>query len=157
MYAIYRFSLPRFLSQARLEKKAGPGSRGQFKVEADLVTSSSDLYTLHPPDEPFAVVGLHACGNLAVDAAELYAKTPSCSFTFVVGCCYNMLVEEFDDTDPYTVKERDAGRFRFPVSERLRKRRFGLTRNARMLGLYAPQRISAVVSEKPDVTAMVRT
>ncbi|CAG0916852.1 unnamed protein product [Notodromas monacha] len=134
----------------RLEKKTKIEAKGSgtFRIEADLINSSSDLERLNPDGEEFAIIGLHACGNLAVDAAQLYTRTKSCSAMFIVGCCYNMLVEEFDASDPYTVEERIAGRFRFPVSSFLREKSFGLSRNAKMLGLYAPDRINASSLER---------
>ena len=43
--------------------------------------------------QPFAVVGLHTCGDLASTAFRLFAAVPTARSVCIVGCCYHHITE----------------------------------------------------------------
>ncbi|KAL1122980.1 hypothetical protein AAG570_003304 [Ranatra chinensis] len=72
------------------------------------------------------LIGLHTCGTLASACLRHFVRDEaSYDFLINVGCCYN-LMEEVDYAAP----------------SYLRRRRFGMGRNARMLALQAKPRLS---------------
>ncbi|CAL4059824.1 unnamed protein product [Meganyctiphanes norvegica] len=133
---------------------------------ASHTTLSGDL-----EDKPtLGIVGLHTCGNLASISLELLVSNPCVHFLCNVGCCYHLLKEEFcNDTytkstpklstdedicpkddryencsfDPLHPKENPNTCVGFPQSSYLKKRKFRLGRNARMLAAQATDRLEA--------------
>lgn len=43
--------------------------------------------------QPFGVVGLHTCGDLASTSLRVFAQVPSARLVCVVGCCYHHITE----------------------------------------------------------------
>lgn len=84
----------------------------------------------------YGLVGLHTCGKLSPVCLKQFANNSSCSFLINVGCCYHLL-DEGDSGD-------------FPMSEYLKNANFKLGRNARMLSLQAPARISSSKNIKTE-------
>ena len=56
---------------------------------------------------PFAVVGLHTCGDLACSALRLFAQVPQVACVCVVGCCYHHITENITEEEG----KRDHGLF----------------------------------------------
>ncbi|CAN7995028.1 unnamed protein product [Ixodes hexagonus] len=84
--------------------------------------------------EDVIVCGLHTCGDLASSALKLFVRCPRAKVLCLVGCCYHLIQEEF-------VEPQSGGRqFGFPMSEALRKRKYVLGRNARMLAAQCAER-----------------
>ncbi len=44
--------------------------------------------------EPFCIVGLHACGDLTSTALRMFVSLPTAAAVCVVGCCYHHITEE---------------------------------------------------------------
>ncbi len=44
--------------------------------------------------EPFCIVGLHACGDLTSTALKMFVSLPTAAAVCVVGCCYHQITEE---------------------------------------------------------------
>uniref|UniRef100_A0A1B6J4W2 Methyltransferase domain-containing protein n=1 Tax=Homalodisca liturata TaxID=320908 RepID=A0A1B6J4W2_9HEMI len=90
-----------------------------------------------------ALVGLHTCGNLAASSLRMFANNPVHMKCLVnVGCCYHLIVEEFDTNPPWLEVQSAASGIGFPMSTYLRDEGFVLGRNARMLAAQPPDRIS---------------
>uniref|UniRef100_A0A1B6MMQ1 Methyltransferase domain-containing protein n=2 Tax=Graphocephala atropunctata TaxID=36148 RepID=A0A1B6MMQ1_9HEMI len=90
-----------------------------------------------------ALVGLHTCGNLAASSLRLFANNPAHMRCLVnVGCCYHLIVEEFDTNPPWLEVQSQASGVGFPMSAYLKHEGFVLGRNARMLAAQPPDRIS---------------
>ncbi|XP_029848257.2 methyltransferase-like protein 25 [Ixodes scapularis] len=78
--------------------------------------------------------GLHTCGDLATSALKLFVRCPRAKVLCLVGCCYHLTEEEF-------VTPQNGGKqFGFPMSRALRKRKYVLGRNARMLAAQCAER-----------------
>lgn len=45
------------------------------------------------PQEPFCIVGLHTCGDLAANVVRLFLQSPTAGAMSVVGCCYHHITE----------------------------------------------------------------
>ncbi len=44
--------------------------------------------------EPFCIIGLHACGDLTSTALRMFSSMPTAAAVCVVGCCYHHITEE---------------------------------------------------------------
>ncbi len=44
--------------------------------------------------EPFCIIGLHACGDLTSTALRMFSSLPTAAAVCVVGCCYHHITEE---------------------------------------------------------------
>lgn len=88
------------------------------------------------------LAGLHTCGNLAASSIRLFVENPDIRCLVNVGCCYNLITEEFD-THPLWLEESPGpGEIGFPMSAYLRDQKLVLGRNARMLATQPPDRMS---------------
>lgn len=100
-----------------------------------------------PQDELDGVmlVGLHTCGNLAASSLRMFINSPRDVTCLVnVGCCYHLLVEDFDLNPPWLDIELQSSGVGFPLSAVYRDQKFCLGRNARMLAAHSPERVSHV-------------
>lgn len=59
----------------------------------------SDPYTCEPGQQ-LMLTGLHTCGNLAPSILRIFVANPDTRVLCNVGCCYNLLDEEFTISDP---------------------------------------------------------
>eukprot|EP00731_Ephydatia_muelleri_P021994 Em0014g585a len=75
--------------------------------------------------QPCMIVGLHTCGDLAVNILRLFCDISAIKAVCVVGCCYNHCTENEDCTD--------GSKPGFPVSTHLRSIGAHLGRTARLL------------------------
>lgn len=128
-------------------------------------------------DKKVALVGLHTCGGLAVKCLQCYIKnTILAQFLCNVPCCYHMLKEQFEPVntyllnrnnylDSFTIEINDnryhtkdfdpfhqllSDGFEFPLSSHLKKNKFYLGRNARMLATNAPCRMKENVQVRTN-------
>lgn len=89
------------------------------------------------------ITGLHTCGNLAPTSLRLFINDPeNLTCLFNIGCCYNLLSEEFDPNVDMCNDKSVSSDFGFPMSVYLKKLKFLLGRNARMLAAQAQDRVS---------------
>ena len=85
--------------------------------------------------QPFTLVGLHTCGDLAPSMLRIFSTNPIMHCLVNVGCCYHLVTEEFARADewdrdhPGVVAGPSSG---FPMSSHLRGKEFALGRSARM-------------------------
>jgi len=88
------------------------------------------------------LAGLHTCGNLAASSIRLFVKDPDNIRCLVnVGCCYNLIAEEFETRPSWLEEPPGSGDIGFPMSACLREQQFVLGRNARMLATQPPDRM----------------
>ncbi|XP_014681418.1 PREDICTED: methyltransferase-like protein 25 [Priapulus caudatus] len=92
--------------------------------------------------------GLHTCGPLAATSVRKFADDSSVHAICNVGCCYHLLTDEFaSERVVGTATERGVATAdaepTFPMSDFLRRRRFVIGRNGRMLAAQAVERLSA--------------
>lgn len=80
--------------------------------------------------------GLHTCGNLASTCIKVYNKHDYIKSICNVGCCYHLLTEQYEGANT-------TAEFGFPLSDHLRKKKFVLGRQARMLASQSIDRILA--------------
>ncbi|XP_070535072.1 probable methyltransferase-like protein 25 isoform X2 [Ptychodera flava] len=112
----------------------------------DTDTELSTLYTVNagkPSEtgeetEPLLLTGLHTCGDLAPSILRLFTKNQSAKVLCNVGCCYNLLTEEFEDDTEVSDTE-----FGFPMSDVLRQMKAKIGRGARMLACSSVDRSAA--------------
>lgn len=90
-----------------------------------------------------AIAGLHTCGNLGANTLRHFVKNDRIGVVMSIPCCFNLIHEEFirdyfNDIERVNDVPNDFG---FPISDYLRSKKFGLGRNARMLGTQCLERI----------------
>lgn len=84
------------------------------------------------------LTGLHVCGNLASTCIKLFCKNEDVLSVCSIGCCYNLLTEKFE----MGLNSDDAHcDFGFPMSNFLKKLKYCLGRNARMIACQPIDRI----------------
>lgn len=64
-----------------------------------LETAERDSQGAFQSWQPFGVVGLHACGDLASTALKLFAEVRSARAVCVVGCCYHHITERDEESE----------------------------------------------------------
>uniref|UniRef100_T1JB62 Methyltransferase domain-containing protein n=1 Tax=Strigamia maritima TaxID=126957 RepID=T1JB62_STRMM len=115
---------------------------GTFKCINHSIENTSPLTDLwceiYPElkSKDFLLVGLHTCGDLSVKMMNLFLQSPDVKVFFNIGCCYNLLEEEFSVDDKNVVANSC-----FPLSKTLRDRKFYLGRKARMLAQQSLHRL----------------
>ncbi|XP_041453190.1 methyltransferase-like protein 25 [Lytechinus variegatus] len=105
--------------------------------------------------EPFMMVGLHTCGDLAPSMLRIFQSNPSMHCLCNVGCCYHLVTEEFareDEWDRENAGMKVAGSCGFPMSEYLREKKVALGRGTRMAACLAADRIAS--QKTVDVTGL---
>ncbi|XP_043279557.1 methyltransferase-like protein 25 isoform X2 [Venturia canescens] len=63
-------------------------------------------------EEEFCLIGLHACGDLGVDACDLFSKIPSAKILILLSCCYHKM-----ENKPHECTDKFRN---FPISETLK-------------------------------------
>ncbi|XP_043204996.1 methyltransferase-like protein 25 isoform X1 [Amphibalanus amphitrite] len=128
-------------SQDRSRHRPAPG---RLTPVDQLVTSGthlSELVALHGDGyRPVAVVGLHTCGDLAVNSIRMFNEMPQASLLVNVGCCYHLQRERFEGQ---FWADLDLQEVSFPLSRPLLERRFALGQQARGLAAQASERIAS--------------
>ena len=81
-------------------------------------------------------------GNLAPASIKIFANNPKSKFICNVGCCYHHITEEFY-VNPNPEKSDSETTAMFPMSEKLRSRKYWLGRNARNLAAQPLERLAA--------------
>ncbi|XP_023241708.1 methyltransferase-like protein 25 [Centruroides sculpturatus] len=81
--------------------------------------------------------GLHTCGNLSGASIRQFVTCGSVKILCQVGCCYNLLTEEFCQEERAEGINSETG---FPLSSFLREAKFSLGRNARLLASQCRER-----------------
>ncbi|ESO02280.1 hypothetical protein HELRODRAFT_65351 [Helobdella robusta] len=78
---------------------------------------------------------LHACGDLSSHILNLFVDSDRATVLCLVGCCYNLLTEEFPSKEFHdnAAKQGLSYGYGFPMSSHLRNRSFHLGKNARSL------------------------
>lgn len=87
-----------------LQKRLGTDSIGFYTPVQIEITEKTDLdqiLELHggAANQRFLICGLHTCGNLATSSIRLFTKSSEAKTLCIVGCCYNLIKEEFDSED----------------------------------------------------------
>lgn len=85
--------------------------------------------------QPFMMVGLHTCGDLAPSMLRIFQSNPSMHCLCNVGCCYHHVTEEFAKKDEWDREHsgvKMGSSFGFPMSDYLREKKVALGRDARM-------------------------
>ena len=62
-----------------------------------LETAERDSKSAFKSWQPFGVVGLHTCGDLASTALRVFAQEPRARVMCMVGCCYHHITETKED------------------------------------------------------------
>lgn len=130
-----------------------------YQRSTHFITPQTDFQRLfgeHFPGESttpaagFCLSGLHTCGNLAASCAQIFRRNAAVRLLCNVGCCYHLLDEQFVGQDlhverhhPAALAEGEPTMLGFPLSAHLRKQRFRLGRNARMLASQSLERTVA--------------
>lgn len=77
-----------------------------YHTITEFITPSTDFNALakeHFPDlsteSTFHLTGLHTCGNLASACMKIFVANPNLKLLTNVGCCYNLLTEEFRESE----------------------------------------------------------
>ncbi|XP_030843845.1 methyltransferase-like protein 25 [Strongylocentrotus purpuratus] len=109
-------------------------------LQCDENASSFDL------TQPFMMVGLHTCGDLAPSMLRIFQSNPSMHCLCNVGCCYHHVTEEFAKKDEWDREHsgiKMGSSFGFPMSDYLREKKVALGRGARMTACMAADRIAS--------------
>ncbi|XP_072170021.1 probable methyltransferase-like protein 25 [Diadema setosum] len=138
----------RNVGRTREESGAFVSLTGYVDEETDIGNMlGSDQETNHfDLTEPFMMVGLHTCGNLAPSMLRIFVANPSLQCLCGVGCCYHHVTEEFAKTDEWDREHPGVEMgtsYGFPMSSWLRERNFALGRGARMTACMAAERVAA--------------
>ncbi|XP_063970159.1 probable methyltransferase-like protein 25 [Lytechinus pictus] len=106
--------------------------------------------------EPFMMVGLHTCGDLAPSMLRIFQSNPSMHCLCNVGCCHHLVTEEFAREDEWDWEnagmKATGSSFGFPMSEYLREKKVALGRGTRMAACLAADRIAS--QKTVDVTGL---
>ena len=81
-------------------------------------------------------MGLHTCGDLAANSLQIFLANDCIKFCCNVGCCYHLLNEEFYTKVLHKNEENGCADDQtpcFPMSKLLKKQKFSLGKNARMV------------------------
>ncbi|KAG5676349.1 hypothetical protein PVAND_006191 [Polypedilum vanderplanki] len=136
------------------ETKLNPNN---YKTISSLIYADTNLNKLVEnafPDQDISelcLIGLHACGNLSSNSLKHFVSNDKIKLLMNVSCCYNLLFEEFT-IDYFNNKERKIDKendYGFPLSDFLRKKKYSIGRNARMLATQSMERIVHQVN-RPD-------
>jgi hypothetical protein len=150
-------------SDAPSEKLSLIRNNQNYRTISSFIYEDTDLDNLIETAFPnenindIMITSLHACGNLSSNVLRNYVSNDKIKLVMLVGCCYNLLFEEFE-TDYFNgvarvnEKENDFG---FPMSNYLRSKEYRIGRNARMLGTQSMERILNGIS-RPDETLIYR-
>lgn len=153
-----------------LMKKSGEAIEGNTKNRQDMyktitlfideTTNFVQLAKEHfssKDTELFCLTGLHTCGNLAASCLKIYKTNNYIKLLCNVGCCYHLLVEEFSVDNFFNKKKYEINKscLGFPLSSFLRKNKFLLGRNARMLASQSIHRFFSE-NEPPNITLFYR-
>ncbi|KAM9823962.1 putative methyltransferase-like protein 25 [Neosynchiropus ocellatus] len=123
-----------------LERKSQGASRGTSAVFSPVtshVTAETKLQELVCDLEDAVMVGLHTCGDLAASTLRIFVAQAAVSAVCSVGCCYNLMSEEFDpDAQGHGLRSG------FPMSQYVRQRSWFCGRNARLSACLSLERVS---------------
>lgn len=118
------------------------------KLATTYVSENTDLVQLiknHFQEDEVGnimLVGLHTCGNLAPSSLRLFSNDPENIRCMInVGCCYNLLTEEYESAPSWLEEELNNSGYGFPMSSYLKNLKFCLGRNARMLAAQPPDKM----------------
>ena len=92
-------------------------------------------------EEKLGLIGLHTCGNLAANSIKIWLKNESMKMLCNVGCCYHHIDEEFYKNPYLSSEEIDSSTPSFPMSSHLKKLKYQLGRNARMIAAQPMDRL----------------
>lgn len=100
-----------------------------YKTITEFITPDTNFNLLarehfSTSDAFFLLSGLHTCGNLASSCLKIFTANPDIRILANVGCCYNLLMEEFRKSDFLVDKwetEEDHINPGFPMSNFLRQ------------------------------------
>lgn len=92
-------------------------------------------------EEKLGLIGLHTCGNLAANSIKIWLKNDSMKMLCNVGCCYHHIDEEFYKNPYLSSEEIDSSTPSFPMSSHLKKLKYQLGRNARMIAAQPMDRL----------------
>ena len=113
-------------------------------INTNLQMLLNENFNLDGSDHKFGIIGLHTCGNLAVNSMRIFLANHNAKFLANVGCCYHHLDEEFY-RHPYKTDEENNIMNKnscFPVSKMLRQSKFVWGRNARMMAAQPTNRMA---------------
>ncbi|XP_071509881.1 probable methyltransferase-like protein 25 [Diadema antillarum] len=138
----------RKLRKTREESGAFVSLTGYVDEETDIgdILGSDQEASHFDLTEPFMMVGLHTCGNLAPSMLRIFVANPRIQCLCGVGCCYHHVTEEFAKTDEWDREHPGVEMgtsYGFPMSNWLRERHFALGRGARMTACMAAERVAA--------------
>eukprot|EP00057_Strongylocentrotus_purpuratus_P017002 XP_011671476.1 PREDICTED: methyltransferase-like protein 25 [Strongylocentrotus purpuratus] len=141
------------MKYCRLESRSNSGSektRNNDGTAADRIASEKtvDVKGLfyRAVLQPFMMVGLHTCGDLAPSMLRIFQSNPSMHCLCNVGCCYHHVTEEFAKKDEWDREHsgiKMGSSFGFPMSDYLREKKVALGRGARMTACMAADRIAS--------------
>ena len=111
-------------------------NRPRQQIEPRPTSWQYPLINYPATNEELGLIGLHTCGDLAANSLQIFLANDCIKFCCNVGCCYHLLNEEF-----YTkVLHKNEGNGCatdqtpcFPMSKLLRRQKFSLGKNARMV------------------------
>ena len=108
------------------------------------------------PNEPFCIIGLHTCGDLAAHVLKLFLNSPAARAMSVVGCCYHHITECSEGNIHVNVQcicsntlfhpSEGLDTPGFPLSVYLKSLGATLGRTSRMLACQAISRFSNIAT-----------
>ncbi|XP_078000519.1 putative methyltransferase-like protein 25 [Glandiceps talaboti] len=101
------------------------------------------------------LTGLHTCGDLAATILRLFSHDPSTKVLCSVGCCFNLLTEEFDDEPPWGVPPGAKTVPGFPMSDILKSQKAIIGRGARRLACSSNDK-SVAENKLPSNSLFIR-
>ncbi|XP_074660256.1 putative methyltransferase-like protein 25 [Tubulanus polymorphus] len=117
----------------------------------DIKTDLDKIMDENFPNENSGVLvtGLHTCGNLAANILRIFASNDNCLALCNVGCCYNLINEEFSESQGIGTCDILLNKSGFPMSSHLQQQKFCLGRNARMIAAQAVDRMAGKQEKGP--------
>lgn len=132
------------------------GHTSSFQPVTAFVSSATDLTHLAgtiadgdmegnlQQSDPFLLVGLHTCGDLAATITKLFIDCPSAKAMCYVPCCYHFVSEEFEPRESrFWIEPPQPDQWGFPMSCYLKSKMVNIGRDAKMLACLAPERMDA--------------
>jgi len=107
----------------------------------DTQTDLKQLFSTHfdefdATNQELGLIGLHTCGDLAANSLQIFLANDCIKFCCNVGCCYHLLNEEFYTKVLHKNEENGCAADQtpcFPMSKLLKRQKFALGKNARMV------------------------
>ncbi|KAM8822148.1 putative methyltransferase-like protein 25 isoform 1-T2 [Synchiropus picturatus] len=125
-------------SLERKSQSSSSGSGSVFSPVTSHVTAQTKLQELLCDLEEAVMVGLHTCGDLAASTLRIFVAQAPVSAVCSVGCCYNLMSEEFDPD----AQDGPQSVYGFPMSQYVRQRSWFCGRNARLSACLSLERVS---------------